>query len=99
MVEPFLRECLGADAVAGTELATWRGRATGFVDARGGVLVGLRKAEALREIFAGDGGGAPDVGLGDSRSDYPFMSICKVSTVVSAIHLQIIRTTVLHRAH
>uniref|UniRef100_A0A0A9CG91 Glycerol-3-phosphate acyltransferase RAM2/GPAT1-8 HAD-like domain-containing protein n=1 Tax=Arundo donax TaxID=35708 RepID=A0A0A9CG91_ARUDO len=97
MAEPFLRECLGADAVAGTELATWRGRATGFVDARMGVLVGRRKAEALREIFSGDGdgdGGVPDVGLGDSRSDYPFMSICKVSTVVTAINLQIIRTAV-----
>jgi len=81
--EPFLRDCLGADAVAGTELATWRGRATGLVDARrGGVLVGARKAEALREILAADGGGgdAPDVGLGDSRSDYPFMSMCKVRT-------------------
>jgi phosphoserine phosphatase len=78
MAEPFLRECLGADDVAGTELATWRGRATGFVDARrGGVLVGRRKAEALREMFAGDA--PPDVGLGDSRSDYPFMSMCKVS--------------------
>jgi len=75
--EPFLRDCLGADAVAGTELATWRGRATGMVR---GVLVGRRKAEALREILAadGDGGDAPDVGLGDSRSDYAFMSMCKV---------------------
>ncbi|KAL6642924.1 hypothetical protein ACP70R_021105 [Stipagrostis hirtigluma subsp. patula] len=79
MAEPFLRDCLGADAVAGTELATWRGRATGLV--RGGVLVGRRKAEALREMFAGDGD-APDVGLGDSRSDYAFMSICKEAYVV-----------------
>ncbi|RCV46393.1 hypothetical protein SETIT_9G527900v2 [Setaria italica] len=30
MAEPFLRDCLGADAVAGTELAMWRGRATGW---------------------------------------------------------------------
>jgi hypothetical protein len=75
MAEPFLRDCLGADAVAGTELATWRGRATGLV-APGGVLVGRRKAEALREMF-GDHD-QPDVGLGGSRSDYPFMSICKV---------------------
>ncbi|CAL4941776.1 unnamed protein product [Urochloa decumbens] len=84
MAEPFLRECLGADDVAGTELATWRGRATGFVDARkGGVLVGRRKAEALREIFAGDDGGdKPDVGLGDSRSDYAFMSMCKEAYIV-----------------
>ncbi|XP_066385342.1 glycerol-3-phosphate acyltransferase RAM2-like [Miscanthus floridulus] len=78
--EPFLRDCLGADAVAGTELATWRGRATGMVR---GVLVGRRKAEALREILAADGDGdAPDVGLGDSRSDYPFMSMCKEAYIV-----------------
>ncbi|XP_062205074.1 glycerol-3-phosphate acyltransferase RAM2-like [Phragmites australis] len=81
MAEPFLRECLGADAIAGTELATWRGRATGMVDARRGVLVGRRKAEVLREMFAGEGN-APDVGLGDSRSDYPFMSICKEAYIV-----------------
>jgi hypothetical protein len=61
--------------VAGTELTTWHGRATGMVE--GGVLVGRRKAEALREMFDG----APDVGLGDSSSDdHPFMAICKVST-------------------
>ncbi|CAL4916630.1 unnamed protein product [Urochloa decumbens] len=83
MAEPFLRECLGADDVAGTELATWRGRATGFVDARrGGVLVGRRKAEALREIFTDEHGDAPDVGLGDSRSDYAFMSMCKEAYIV-----------------
>ncbi|XP_062200482.1 glycerol-3-phosphate acyltransferase RAM2-like [Phragmites australis] len=76
MAEPFLRECLSVDAVAGTELATWRRRATGFVDARRGVLVGRRKAQALREIFAADGD-APDVGLGNSQSDYPFMTMCK----------------------
>nr|AAV64223.1 hypothetical protein B9002 [Zea mays] len=80
MAEPFLRDCLGADAVAGTELATWRGRATGMVDSRRGVLVGWSRADALREILAGDDDddAAPDVGLGNSRSDYPFMSMCKV---------------------
>ncbi|CAD6202259.1 unnamed protein product [Miscanthus lutarioriparius] len=53
MAEPFLRGYLGADAVAGTELAAWRGRATGWVDARrGGVLVGESKAQALREMLA-----------------------------------------------
>ncbi|KAG8091589.1 hypothetical protein GUJ93_ZPchr0012g19768 [Zizania palustris] len=83
MAEPFLRDCLGADAVAGTELATWRGRATGMVDRRRGVLVGLRKAHALLEIFRDDDGGdLPDVGLGDRRSDYPFMSLCKEGYIV-----------------
>ncbi|GJM84535.1 hypothetical protein PR202_ga00215 [Eleusine coracana subsp. coracana] len=79
MAEPFLRDCLGADAVKGTELAAWRGRATGLVDG-GGVLVGRRKAEALREVFDGDD--APDVGLGDSSSDYAFMSACKEAYIV-----------------
>jgi phosphoserine phosphatase len=81
MAEPFLRDHLGADAVAGTELATWRGRATGLVDARRGVLVGEAKAEALRELV-GDGGDAPEVGLGDRRSDYAFMSLCKVGHLI-----------------
>ncbi|GJN30385.1 hypothetical protein PR202_gb18688 [Eleusine coracana subsp. coracana] len=75
MVEPFAREQLGADAVVGTELATWRGRATGLVDARRGVLVGERKAEAVREIVG-------DVGLGCRRSDYAFMSLCKEAYLV-----------------
>ncbi|CAN6302164.1 unnamed protein product [Urochloa humidicola] len=89
MAEPFLRDYLGADAVAGTELATWRGRATGFVDARRSVLVGERKTEALREMV-GDGE-VPDVGLGDGSSDYAFMGICKEAylvprTPVDAVH-------------
>lgn len=77
MAEPFLRDYLGADTVAGTELAAWRGRATGMVDARRGVLVGERKAEAVREMV-GDGE-MPDIGLGGRRSDYAFMSLCKVT--------------------
>ncbi|XP_037419687.1 glycerol-3-phosphate acyltransferase RAM2-like [Triticum dicoccoides] len=80
MAEPFLRDHLGADAVAGTELATWRGRATGLVDSRRGVLVGERKAEALREMVRD--GDAPEVGLGDRRSDYAFMSVCKEAYLV-----------------
>lgn len=76
MVEPFLRGVLGADAVAGTELVTWRGRATGLVDKHRGVLVGQTKADALKELV-GDGD-MPDVALGDGISDYAFMSLCKV---------------------
>nr|CAB3501914.1 unnamed protein product [Digitaria exilis] len=99
MVEPFVRGVLGADDVAGTELATWRGRATGLVDARrGGVLVGERKAEALREMV-GDGE-MPDVGLGDGRSDYAFMGICKEAylvprTPVDAVPLDKLRKRVI----
>ncbi|OEL23325.1 Glycerol-3-phosphate 2-O-acyltransferase 6 [Dichanthelium oligosanthes] len=90
MAEPFLRECLGADAVAGTELATWRGRATGWVDARRGVLVGERKAEALREMLVGDGG-MPDVELGDRRSDYAFMNLCKEAYLVPRTPVDAVR--------
>ncbi|KAL5218737.1 hypothetical protein ABZP36_019421 [Zizania latifolia] len=81
MAEPFLRDYLGADAVAGTELASWRGRATGLVDARRGVLVGQRKAEALREMV-GDDVQMPEIGLGGRRSDYVFMSLCKEAYLV-----------------
>ncbi|KQK23463.1 glycerol-3-phosphate 2-O-acyltransferase 6 [Brachypodium distachyon] len=90
MAEPFLRDHLGVDAVAGTELATWRGRATGLVDARwGGVLVGERKAEALRELV-GDGN-LPDVALGGRPSDYEFMRICKEAYLVPDTPVEAVR--------
>ena len=47
LAEPFLRECLGVDAVVGTEIATWRGHTMSFVDVCRGVLVGHHKSEAL----------------------------------------------------
>uniref|UniRef100_A0A452Y8G0 Phospholipid/glycerol acyltransferase domain-containing protein n=3 Tax=Aegilops tauschii subsp. strangulata TaxID=200361 RepID=A0A452Y8G0_AEGTS len=96
MAEPFLRECLGADAVAGTELATWRGRATGMVHTRRGVLVGRRKAEALHEIFDEDGD-VPDVGLGDRRSDYPFMCQCKEAYIVPSAPVEAVSMDQLRR--
>ncbi|VAH03813.1 unnamed protein product [Triticum turgidum subsp. durum] len=96
MAEPFLRECLGADAVAGTELATWRGRATGMVQTRRGVLVGRRKAEALHEIF-GEDGDVPDVGLGDRRSDYPFMCQCKEAYIVPSAPVEAVSMDQLRR--
>ncbi|KAL6901787.1 hypothetical protein ACP4OV_004663 [Aristida adscensionis] len=95
MAEPFLRDQLGADAVAGTELATWRGRATGWVDARRGVLAGERKAEALREMV-GDGG-MPDVGLGDRRSDYAFMTLCKEAYLVPGTPVEAVRADELRK--
>ncbi|CAN6322692.1 unnamed protein product [Urochloa humidicola] len=82
MVEAFLKEYVGADLVVGTELAVWRGRATGLVSSPG-VLVGERKADALRDEFGG-GAAAPDVGLGDRKTDYPFMRLCKEGYVVPA---------------
>jgi hypothetical protein len=47
---------------------------------RGGVLVGESKAQALREMLAA--GEMPDVGLGHRRSDYAFMTICKVAHIL-----------------
>ncbi|KAL5217271.1 hypothetical protein ABZP36_017955 [Zizania latifolia] len=80
MVEAFLKEYVGADTVVGTELVIWRGRATGFVRAPG-VLVGENKADALRKMF---GAASPEVGIGDRRTDYPFMKLCKEGYVVPA---------------
>lgn len=74
MVEPFLKEFLGADLVLGTEIGSYKGRATGLVS-KPGILVGKKKAEALKKAFGED---KPDVGLGDRLTDAPFMALCKV---------------------
>ncbi|XP_047975615.1 glycerol-3-phosphate acyltransferase RAM2-like, partial [Salvia hispanica] len=79
MVEPFLKEFLGADLVLGTEILSYRGRATGFV-AEPGVLVGKNKADALVAAF---GGAAPEIGLGDRHTDFAFMRLCKEGYIVS----------------
>lgn len=80
MVEPFLKEYLGADMVLGTEVGSFKGRATGLVAVRG-VLVGNCKAEALRKSF---GDIDVDVGLGDRKTDYPFLKLCKEGYMVPA---------------
>ncbi|KAK1259604.1 Glycerol-3-phosphate 2-O-acyltransferase 6 [Acorus gramineus] len=78
MVEPFLKDYLGADVVVGTEIGVRGGRATGFVK-NSGVLVGNKKAAALKEVF---GECSPEIGLGDRKTDIPFMNLCKESYVV-----------------
>lgn len=74
MVEAFLKDFLGADMVLGTEISSYKGRATGFV-CKPGVLVGQNKANALLKAF---GDSKPEIGLGDRHTDAAFMSICQV---------------------
>ncbi|KAG8384753.1 hypothetical protein BUALT_Bualt04G0151200 [Buddleja alternifolia] len=78
MVEAFLKEYLGADLVIGTEISTFKGRATGFVTSPG-ILVGENKAEALEKAFSTT---TPEIGLGDRKTDFPFMKLCKESYIV-----------------
>ncbi|XP_004233693.1 glycerol-3-phosphate acyltransferase RAM2 [Solanum lycopersicum] len=79
MVEPFLKEYLSVDIVIGTEICTYKGRATGFVN-ECGVLVGNNKAKALLKAFGSKF--APHIGLGDRKTDFPFMNLCKESYIV-----------------
>ncbi|KAM6573537.1 hypothetical protein CsatA_017617 [Cannabis sativa] len=78
MVEPFLKDYLGVDLVIGTEITSIKGFATGFVRSPG-VIVGENKVDALRREFPDLKTLAPNIGLGDMESDYPFMKLCKES--------------------
>lgn len=75
MVKPFLKEFLGADLILGTEICSWKGIATGFVKPPG-VLVGSNKANALLKAFKDVS--LPELALGDRKTDYPYMELCKV---------------------
>lgn len=79
-MEVFLKEYLGADEVIGTEIGSFKGRATGLVR-RPGVLVGEKKATALVERLGEE---SPDIGLGDRKTDHPFMLLCKVASSISS---------------
>ena len=61
--------------VIGTEIHVFRGRATGLVK-NPGILVGKNKADALEKAFKDEP--MPDIALGDRKTDYPFMKLCKV---------------------
>ncbi|XP_057787712.1 glycerol-3-phosphate acyltransferase RAM2-like [Salvia miltiorrhiza] len=82
MVEPFLKEYLGADLVIGTEICAMGGRATGLVSSPG-ILVGINKARALEKVFAE---AQPEIGIGDRKTDFDFMRLCKESYLVSRSH-------------
>ncbi|KAI3511111.1 hypothetical protein L1887_18255 [Cichorium endivia] len=90
MVEPFLKECLGTDLVMGTEIDSWKGRATGQVK-NPGVLVGSNKVDALLKTF--EDAPLPELGLGDRKTDYPFMKLCKEGYIVppATVDVQAVR--------
>ncbi|GFP85771.1 glycerol-3-phosphate 2-o-acyltransferase 6 [Phtheirospermum japonicum] len=79
MVEPFLKNYLGVELVLGTEISSYKGIATGLVRAPG-VLVGKNKAIALRRTFGAES--MPDIGIGDRKTDFPFMKLCKERYIV-----------------
>ncbi|KAJ8750401.1 hypothetical protein K2173_014316 [Erythroxylum novogranatense] len=81
MVEAFLKDYLATDMVIGTEIRVCKGRATGFVEYPG-ILVGDSKAYALKKTFNGQK--IPEIGLGDRKTDYPFMRLCKEGYIVPA---------------
>ncbi|TMW88008.1 hypothetical protein EJD97_019142 [Solanum chilense] len=78
MVEPFLKDFLGTDLVLGTEIGSYKGRATGFVK-KPGVLVGKNKADIVIKAF---GESKPEIGLGDRHTDFPFLALCKEGYIV-----------------
>ncbi|KAL8199452.1 hypothetical protein R6Q57_013020 [Mikania cordata] len=91
MVEPFLKEFLGADLVLGTEIGSWRGLATGLVKPPG-ILVGSNKADALLKAF--EDTSLPEVALGDRETDYPYMKLCKEAYIVPPAPAQLKAVTV-----
>ncbi|KAL5725292.1 amino-acid N-acetyltransferase [Ranunculus cassubicifolius] len=81
MVEPFLKDYLGADVVIGTEIGSYKGKATGFTTGQG-ILAGNNKSVALKKAF---GKTSPEIGLGDRQTDFPFTTLYQESYVVPSI--------------
>ncbi|KDP45443.1 hypothetical protein JCGZ_09692 [Jatropha curcas] len=81
MVEAFLKDFIDVDMVIGTEIDIYKGRATGLVRSPG-ILVGKNKADALEKAF--NDCPMPDIGLGDRKTDYPFMKLCKEGYIVQS---------------
>ncbi|CAN0897330.1 Glycerol-3-phosphate acyltransferase 1 [Linum grandiflorum] len=82
MVELFLKEYLDVANVVGTELGQvsrsgGKSYFTGFVSGDGIVV----KHRAVVDLFGDDK--KPDVGIGSSSQDYPFLSLCKEGYVVN----------------
>ncbi|KAK1441097.1 hypothetical protein QVD17_06935 [Tagetes erecta] len=91
MVEPFLKEFLGADLVLGTEIDSWNGIATGLVKPPG-VLVGSNKADALLKAFKDTS--LPELALGDRKTDHPYMKLCKEGYIVPPATAEVTAVTV-----
>eukprot|EP00253_Pinus_taeda_P035749 PITA_35749 len=81
MVEHFLKKHLGVHMVLGTTLHVNRfGYFTGLVSGRGPLV---NKGNAVRWLLGVDEDyKAADIGLGDSPSDYEFLSLCKEAYIV-----------------
>ncbi|KAI3776941.1 hypothetical protein L1987_46733 [Smallanthus sonchifolius] len=90
-VEPFLKEFLGVDLVLGTEIDSWKGIATGLVKPPG-VLVGSNKADALLKAFKDMS--PPELALGDRKTDYPYMKLCKEGYIVPPAKAELKAATV-----
>ncbi|KAL5725347.1 amino-acid N-acetyltransferase [Ranunculus cassubicifolius] len=81
MVEPFLKDYLGADIVIGTEIVSCKGIATGLTRSPC-ILVGNNMAIALKKAF---GETSPEIVLGDRETNFPFRTLFQESSTMPSI--------------